>query len=98
MAAAGKATQNVHNFDEMRAARQEKAGPPPIVIVGGKEWELPQQIPVAAVEAMSLGKFVTTLRLLFGDNAMSSDDIRSFDMDDVQELLATVYGVDSGKA
>jgi len=29
---------------------------------------------------------------------MSSDEIRSFDMDDVQELLAAVYGIDAGKA
>ena len=92
------ATTNVCDLDEMRAARAEKAGPPPTVILGGKEWELPRQIPVAAIEAMSLGKFVTTLRLLFGDDAMSSDEIRSFDMDDVQELLAAVYGIDAGKA
>lgn len=87
---------NTCDLDEMRAARAEKAGPPPTVIVGGKEWELPRQIPVTAIEAMSLGKFVTVLRLLFGDDAMEDDAIRSFDMDDLQDILA-VYGVDAGK-
>ena len=92
----GEAT-NVHNLDEMRAARAEKAGPPPTVIVGGKKWELPLQFPVAAIEAMSLGKFVTVLRLLFGDDAMEDDDIRAFGMDDLQDVLAAVWGVDPGK-
>ena len=87
---------NTCDLDEMRADRAAKAGPPPTVIVGGKEWELPRQIPVTAIEAMSLGKFVTVLRLLFGDDAMEDDAIRSFDMDDLQDILA-VYGVDAGK-
>ena len=89
-------TANVHNLDEMRAARAEKAGPPPTVIIGGKEWELPRQIPVAAIEAMSLGKIVSAMRMMFGDAAMEDDAIRLLDMDDLQDILA-VWGVDRGK-
>jgi hypothetical protein len=71
----GSADARVIDVDAARAARLEKLGPPPVVRVGGRDFELPAELPSAVVESLGrmnvgdLSGIGVALAGLFGDEA-----------------------------
>jgi hypothetical protein len=62
------------DLDAARAARVEKLGPAPVVVVGGEEYELPLELPGAVVTAFGMvmrgdvSEIEGALRSLFGEH------------------------------
>jgi hypothetical protein len=62
------------NLDAKRAARAEARGENPIVTLGGREFELVGEMPLALVEKLTSGDMAGAVELLLAD----ADDIDEF--------------------
>lgn len=93
------------DLDAKRAARraQEKAGP--VVVFGGKEWQLPPELPWDLVRDAARGMsgdvdaLDRILITLFGDDYRTDETFRDLGIVDVLELfedIGPLYGLTLG--
>jgi len=91
------------DVDAQRAARREKRGDDPIVIVvAGQDFRLPDELPLDILEELGPlldGKNITTakpaLRALVGDEAYDASDVpwSVQDLEELAEAVVTAYGL-----
>jgi hypothetical protein len=61
------------DVDAHRLARREKQGPPPVVKIDGREFDLPQDLPAEAIYALGAAatdpaQLAIAMKALFGEN------------------------------
>lgn len=89
----------VLDLNEMRAARAEVAGPPPIVKLGEKQFKLPQEMPLTFPVLCGRGEIEDALRLILDDQFEDflAEDPTMEDLLAIAEGMAEMYGVEVGK-
>lgn len=99
-----KAKRQVVNLDAAHKARAEQAGPPPVVVIGGKEFELPPSVPASVV--IGLGRvrnedfegFKDVLDGLFGDEHADEVLALGLELEDIDVIFEACYGEPVGEA
>lgn len=89
-------TERLLDLDSARAARFEASKEKPVVVFGGKQFEMPVELPLNMVEALTKGDIGTAMDILFGERASEFMELGP-SMQDLTELV-TVYGVGLGEA
>lgn len=80
-----------------RAARFEKSDGPPVLVVDGIEFTLPQELPLTFVEAFQQQHIIEALRELLGDRAEEFLRVCRPSVEDLAEI-SKAYAVDQGEA
>jgi hypothetical protein len=80
-----------------RAARAEAAGEPPSVEFDDYKWELPLELPLSFIEALSRNELTSACRELFGDKGDEFLAVVRPTLEDMAEL-AKLYGRSLGEA
>lgn len=87
------------DLDAARRARSELTpdAEPPVVTIGGKDYELPEKLPAAVIVGMAraarkeIDGFVEAIEGLFGANT-SAVLAAGLELEDVNAILESVYG------
>lgn len=98
-----KSSKRVFDLDAAKAARAEAAGEYPAIRFGGKEYQLPVEMPWSVVEAASAGDaggIVEAVKGLLGEqwDDFASHGLSVADMTALLEHIGEMYGGDSGKS
>jgi len=96
-------TKRHFDLDAVRAARAEAQAEAPAVTFGGKEYQLPTEMPWAVVEAAASGDatgVVEAVKALLGDQweDFASHGLSVADMIDLMEHIGALYGGEPGKS
>lgn len=89
----------VVDLDAARAAREEKAGPKPVVVFGGREWTLPGELPWALAEAAASGSpqdALNAVRSLLGPDQWPDFVALGLTISDVQVLIEGIAAIYMG--
>lgn len=100
MAATKRPTSDVGaviDLDARKAARLEHTGPR-IVRFGGTQWQFKPELPMRCVEHFTDGDLVGAFRLILTDPDDAEGFLEAeFTREDLNDLMAGVYGLDLGK-
>lgn len=101
MSPAGKPVRSI-NLDARRKARLAEVEQVPVTLkFGGKDWELPVELPAEFADRLQSGELRAAMVSLLADEAQvdaffalkpSMDDMK-----DLADLVIEIYGVDEGK-
>lgn len=96
-------SQRHFDLDAVRAARAEAQADAPVVTFGGKEYQLPAEMPWSVVEAAASGDaagVVQAVKALLGDQweDFASHGLSVADMTALMEHIGTLYGGEPGKS
>lgn len=96
-------SRRVADLDAARKARQETAGDPPVVVLGGREFTLPHALPAAVLTGLAqarrgdLDGFGSALDSLFGDEV--EDVLRlGLELADFDVIIEAAYGDEPGNS
>lgn len=98
MPPAKKPARRQINLDKARAARREAAREPVVLTFGGKDHELPVELPVDYALCAQEGNLRGAINALLGDSAATF--VADATMDDLTSLIEMVnqeYGVAQGE-
>ncbi|MEM9609927.1 MAG: hypothetical protein AAGA99_21080 [Actinomycetota bacterium] len=91
--------ENVLDLDEARAAKRERAERRAIRL-GGREFEVVDELPIDTMELASQGRFREALVGLLVDPEADGDELLSHHpkLSEFESILGHVFGVDLGEA
>ena len=90
--------KKVVNLDERMAARREALGEAPEVIVGGKTYTLPPEIPLGLAVFGQANDLEGILQTMFGADAVKPILAAGITEKELLTVFAEVYGVDLGES
>jgi hypothetical protein len=90
--------KKVVNLDERMAARREALGEAPEVIVGGKTYTLPPEIPLGLAIFGQSNDLGGILEVMFGADSVKAVLAAGITEKELLTIFAECYGVDLGES
>mgnify|MGYP007071595981 FL=1 len=89
------------DLDAARAARAEvDTSPAPVIRLGGKDWQLPKELPADFAMLAAMGDLVGAMKALIGDEAFPEFWAIGLSMNDLETIADqahVLYGLEPGK-
>lgn len=100
-AAAAPDAPRTIDLDAARAARAElDTSPAPVIRLGGKDWQLPKELPADFAMLAAMGDLVGAMKALIGDEAFPEFWAIGLSMDDLETIADqahVLYGLEPGE-